>query len=72
MKAIAYTVAGVAAGSMLAWASLMAWAALTLDPRDSLFDRSPEAMRMFLIAWLLIAVIGALTGLLLSKRKKTS
>jgi hypothetical protein len=63
MKRALFTVLGVLAGSALAWACLLSWAALNLDPRDSLFDRDPQAMHLFLSAWLALAALGAVIGL---------
>mgnify|MGYP001099211567 CR=1 FL=1 len=63
MKRVLFVVLGVLAGSALAWGCLLLWAALNLDPRDSLFDREPHAMQLFLGAWLALAAIGAVIGL---------
>lgn len=62
MKRVLFTVLGILAGSALAWGCLLSWAALNLDPRDSLFDRDPQALQIFLGAWLASAVLGALIG----------
>lgn len=63
MKRALLTVLGILAGSALAWGCLLSWAALNLAPRDSLFDRDPQALQIFLGAWLASAVLGALIGL---------
>jgi hypothetical protein len=69
MKRILFTVLGILAGSALAWVCLLSWAALNLDPRDSLFDRDPQALQLFLSAWLASAALGAVIGLKASGRK---
>jgi hypothetical protein len=72
MKLIAYMVGGLIAGSALSWVALLSWAALTLDARDSLFDRSPESMQFFLVAWLITAIGGCASGWLLARRSRPS
>jgi hypothetical protein len=69
MKRALFTVLGILAGSALAWGCLLSWAALNLDPRDSLFDRDPQAMNLFLGAWLVLAIVGALIGQRASGKK---
>lgn len=69
MKRVLFTVIGILAGSALAWVCLLSWAALNLDPRDSLFDRAPHAMQLFLGAWLVSAALGAVVGLRVSGKK---
>lgn len=70
MKRVLFTLLGILAGSALAWGCLLSWAALNLDPRDSLFDRDPLALQLFLSAWLASAVLGAALGLKVSRKKK--
>lgn len=69
MRRVVFTVLGILAGSALAWGCLLSWAALNLDPRDSLFDRDPQALQLFLGAWLASAVLGAALGLKVSRKK---
>lgn len=69
MKRVLFTALGVLAGSALAWVCLLSWAALNLGPRDSLFDRDPQALQLFLGAWLASAVLGAVIGLRASGKK---
>ncbi|MFT3856570.1 MAG: hypothetical protein QM742_03325 [Aquabacterium sp.] len=68
MKRSLFTILGVLSGSVLAWGGLLAWAALNLDPQDSLFDRNPLALNLFLGAWLALVVLGAVIGLRASKK----
>jgi hypothetical protein len=63
MKRVLFTVLGILAGSALAWGCLLSWAALNLDPRDSLFDRDPQALYVFLGLWIVLAGLGAVIGL---------
>lgn len=63
MKRVLFTVLGTLAGSALAWGCLLSWAALNLDPRDSLFDRDPQALYLFLGSWIVLAGLGAVIGL---------
>jgi len=67
-KRVIFTILGVLAGSVLAWGGLLAWASLNLHEQDSLFDRDPQALHLFLSAWLAFAVVGAVIGLKASKK----
>lgn len=69
MRRFTFVVLGLLAGSVLAWACLLSWAAFSLPPQDSLFDRDPEALNLFLSAWLALAVLGAAVGLKASGAK---
>lgn len=71
MKRVLFTVLGILAGSALAWGCLLSWAALNLDPRDSLFDRDPQSLQLFLGAWLASAALGAVLGLKVSGKKSS-
>jgi hypothetical protein len=62
MKRVFFTILGGLAGSVLAWAGLLSWAAFSLNPQDSLFDRDPQALNLFLSAWITLAVMGAVVG----------
>lgn len=67
MKRVLFTLLGVLAGSALAWACLLSWAALNLSPTDSLFDRDPQTLDLFLAGWLVLAMLGAVIGLRASR-----
>ena len=69
MKSFAYFLIGVVAGSVLVWIGFLSWAAVNLNPNDSLFDRDPSAMNLFVIAWISCAVVGGASGLFLGFRK---
>jgi hypothetical protein len=62
MKRILLAILGLLAGSALAWACLLSWAAFSLNPQDSLFDRDPRALNLFLSAWITLAALGAVVG----------
>lgn len=68
MKRALFTILGVLAGSVLAWGGLLAWASLNLHEQDSLFDRDPQALNLFLVAWLALVVLGTVIGLKASKK----
>lgn len=69
MKRALFPVLGIFAGSVLAWCGLLSWAGLSLNQRDSLFDKDPQALQLFLGAWLASAVLGAVIGWKASGRK---
>lgn len=62
MKRVLFTILGMLAGSALAWAGLLSWAAFSLNLQDSLFDRDPQALNLFLSVWVTLAVMGAVAG----------
>jgi len=68
MKRALFTILGVLAGSVLAWGGLLVWASLNLHEQDSLFDRDPQALNLFLCAWFALVVLGAVLGLKASKK----
>lgn len=68
MKLAIFTILGVLAGSILAWGSLMGWASLKLHQQDSLFDRDPHALNLFLGTWLALVLLGVAIGLRASKK----
>ena len=51
MKRALYFLVGAVIGSLLAWGGLIFWAAGHLVPEDSLFDRSRDALNLFLLLW---------------------
>ncbi len=69
MKRVFFMVLGILTGSVLAWGCLLSWAALNLDPRDSLFDRDPQALQLFLGVWLASAALGAVIALKVAGKK---
>jgi len=63
MKRALFTLLGILVGSALAWICLLSWAAFNLDAADSLFDRDPQAMKLFLWGWLALATMGGVVGM---------
>lgn len=68
MKKFAFCILGLLLGTVFAWSGLLLWAALSLNPNDSLFDRSPTALQLFLIFWCVIAALGVCAGLWIATR----
>lgn len=68
MKRTSFFVLGVIAGSVWSWVVLLLWGALNLSAGDSLFDRNPEILRLFISFWGSLCIVGGGMGLWLGGR----
>jgi hypothetical protein len=68
IRPVVFFCLGVLFGTVVAWGSLFSWAAMALDPNDSLWDRNPAAMDVFMTLWLLSCAASGAVGVWLALR----
>lgn len=60
---------GALFGTVIAWGSLLGWASIYLNPNDSLWDRNPAAMNIFIMLWLVSCAVAGTAGIWMGLRR---